>query len=169
MQMCSCKEAVEVFLSFLVLDFPTLNTPFAYPEQADPPLSIHCSAAPLSLSMSVLANSKLEFTLYADSAFFSMLFIEGVRTCSIPSLSFAADCSLQRMLFICTAIDKIQWLQKKKWTCLCCPTSVGYTVSKTRKKAPFGVWRWRAVVFHTGHFGSIFMLVDSWWNKWWAA
>lgn len=59
--MCSSNEAVEVFLRFPLLDFPTLNTPFANPEHTDRPLSIHCSLAPLSLSMSVLPNYNSPF------------------------------------------------------------------------------------------------------------
>lgn len=165
MQMCSCNEAVEVFCAWFpdsehtICKSGTGRPSSEHPRQSGSFVSKHVR----------VSQQQIIIPLYANSAFFSMLFIEGVRTCSIPSLSFAADCSLQCMLFICTAIDKILWIQKKKWTFLCCPTSVGCTVSKTRKKAPFGVWKWKAVVFHTDHFGSIFMLVDSWWNKWWAA
>lgn len=162
--MCSSNEAVEVFWAFLCL----ISRLWTHHLQIrNTPTVLWASTAVWLLCLSACPCYPIIIHPYCQ---FCFLFYAVYRRCAdLLHPITVICCSLQCMLFICAAIDKIQWIQKKKWTFLCCPTSVGYTVSKTRKKAPFGVWRWKAVVFHTDHFGSIFMLVDSCWNKWWAA
>lgn len=52
-----------------------------------------------------------------------------------------AVCPLQCMLFICTAINKIQWIQRCRW----------YAASKTRKKAPVAVLKGISLDFEASH------------------
>lgn len=96
-------------------------------------------SALLTLAPAHVLVKRVQTKPYAAFALSSMLFIEGVRTCSMPSLSFAGCLPTAMHAFYLHCNQQNPVNPKKESDLILFSHLLGYTASKTRQKAPFAV------------------------------